>query len=969
MQTGLRSTAAALLLLASVFCQTGLAMQPAGDENSLGWLGRQDSTSDGEFKVVVFLESGQLQNDVQRVGVTRTLSRGQRINAISKKLRTFQSQYMIGAADYLNRNSSTPVKRLWIVPAFTATLDSQEVEIISAMSGVERVVPDVQLERIDPIDVEAAPSLSATVTTGIKLLNVPELWRRGFTGAGRLVCSFDTGVEGTHPALAGKWRGNKTSLATAWLNTIKPNDPPWDVSGHGTHTMGLMVGSEGSDTVGVAPGAEWIAAGVIDQGKTLSNTISDILLAFQWALNPDGDPTTTDDVPDVILNSWGVPSGMFGPCDATFWAAIDNVEAAGIVTIFSAGNEGPDAQTIRNPASRASSPLNSFAVGAVDDSKIIAPFSSRGPSVCGSTSIKPEVVAPGVYTLSSSKGGGYGYMSGTSMAAPYIAGLVALCRQYNPDATTDEIKWALISSAEDLGPIGEDNAYGYGLVDASRILDYLTAPGIPNFFISQHVITEDGVGSPNETFEMQVVLVNPVGNTVEVTGRLVSNQSAGVTIPIDSVGFYFGQGGTTAINSQPFEIVFDSTLFHGQVVSFTLFVEDGDGQIFDSLDLSMTVGYPLTGSLATHDAGRIELTISDIGQYGLSSGSIYNVNGQGFRYDGSDNLLYEAGIILGRSQLQLSSSIRDAAGNYRPSDFLPSESFIEGWLDGDLGNHVSTRMTDIQAEIVIPVTVDQETIDYSRSGDDGMVIFKYGLINSSLERVTNLHFGFFADFDLLGETDGVNLDAAVGLLYQQSSSGPMVGLMALENISFFRSIINGPVKSGFSDAERLALITSGTSVESGQAGDMMFVAGGGAFDLEPGDSRTVAFALVAGNDLTELYTHAYAALNRYNSPTDVVDEWGHLPDGFELNQNYPNPFNPATTIDFTLPNAQNVNLVVYNLLGQAVKILQAGRMSAGSHSVQWYATDEMGRSVASGVYFYRLLVDGEALTRKMLLLR
>jgi len=128
-----------------------------------------------------------------------------------------------------------------------------------------------------------------------------------------------------------------------------------------------MVGAVDGDTIGVAPGAEWISAGVIDQpGRSLSMTISDIIEAFQWALDPDGDPTTTDDVPDVILNSWGIPKGLFQPCDDTFYDVVDAVEAAGIVTIFACGNEGPDPMSLRLPADRASTPLNSFTVGAVD---------------------------------------------------------------------------------------------------------------------------------------------------------------------------------------------------------------------------------------------------------------------------------------------------------------------------------------------------------------------------------------------------------------------------------------------------------------------------------------------------------------------------------------------------------------------------------------------------------------------------
>jgi len=302
----------------------------------------------------------------------------------------------------------------------------------------------------------------------LKLLNVPYLWSKGLKGEGRLVCSFDTGVEKDHPVLSSKWRGrhNNVPASAAWFSNATTDTIPTDKSGHGTHTMGLLVG----DIFGVAPEAEWITAGVIDQGESLGTMISDILMAFEWTLNPDGDTNTTNDVPDVISNSWGIPIGLFTPCDETFNTAIDNVEAAGIVVVFAAGNEGSwSVPNLRSPADRATSSTNAFAVGAVSNSKAIAGFSSRGPSSCNGE-IKPEVVAPGVYVRSSYKGGGYAYKSGTSMAVPYIAGLAVLYRQYDPDASVEEIKNAIINSCTDLGSPGEDNTYGYGLPDASRLL-------------------------------------------------------------------------------------------------------------------------------------------------------------------------------------------------------------------------------------------------------------------------------------------------------------------------------------------------------------------------------------------------------------------------------------------------------------------------------------------------------------------
>ena len=147
--------------------------------------------------------------------------------------------------------------------------------------------------------------------------------------------------------------------------------------------------------------------------------------------------------------------GRFGydyeDCDYRWQAVIENCEAAGVVVTFSAGNEGPSPQTHRPPANIANTPTVNFSVGAVDAENYewpypIASFSSRGPSDCDGTSIKPEVSAPGVYVYSAYPTGGYTRMSGTSMAGPHVAGVVALMRQANPDADVETIKTVLMNT-------------------------------------------------------------------------------------------------------------------------------------------------------------------------------------------------------------------------------------------------------------------------------------------------------------------------------------------------------------------------------------------------------------------------------------------------------------------------------------------------------------------------------------------
>ena len=293
----------------------------------------------------------------------------------------------------------------------------------------------------------------------------------GITGQGVLVANCDTGVDGAHPALASRWRGTHAATSECWLSFAGNPNFPVDEWGHGTHVMGTICGREidgyDTNTVGSAPNAEWIASDAL-MGSSL---VQDILDTYEWFADPDGDPETMDDVPDVVQNSWRV----FEDCYDEWNTVILNLEALGCVVTWSAGNEGPGAQSMGAPPELQFNPTQIFSVGAVDATGdptppyTIADFSSRGPSGCepDPDAFKPEVVAPGVDVYSCVPGGDYaGGWSGTSMAGPHVAGCVALMREACPDCDPQTIKEAILNSCIDYGGAGDDNTYGMGFIDA-----------------------------------------------------------------------------------------------------------------------------------------------------------------------------------------------------------------------------------------------------------------------------------------------------------------------------------------------------------------------------------------------------------------------------------------------------------------------------------------------------------------------
>jgi len=367
----------------------------------------------------------------------------------------------------------------WITSAVVVRAPLDVLRALAARPDVAVAEPDLVVELITPVPTEDKEERrpddgQRTPEPGVTAVRAPEVWNDlGVNGTGALVGSIDTGVLGTHVALNTRWRGYNGAhpVSECWLDAAGLNhSTPQDGHGHGTHTVGTMVGGAPGLEVGVAPGAQWIATNCINMG---TGTAFDnaVIASLQFMADPDGNPATEDDVPDVVQNSWGVNEGFSGyyDCDSRWWAAIDNCEAAGVCLTWSAGNEGPSSTTLRSPADRALTPYNCFSVGATNATSpyAIASFSSRGPSGCGGAfAMKPEVSAPGVDTYSCYNNGSYTTMSGTSMAGPHVAGVVALMRSANPDLEVDAIKQILMDTAVDLGTVGEDNIYGHGFVDA-----------------------------------------------------------------------------------------------------------------------------------------------------------------------------------------------------------------------------------------------------------------------------------------------------------------------------------------------------------------------------------------------------------------------------------------------------------------------------------------------------------------------
>ena len=383
------------------------------------------------------------------------------------------------------------------------------VEQLAERPEVARVManPWQQLERMDealrpaPTPQRGGPT---EVEWNIAQINAPQVWDLGYQGSGIVIGNQDTGVDWDHEALINSYRGNYDGTADHnynWHDAIHvanplngdsiPTDPtvnpcgfdsnePCDDNGHGTYTVGIANGETADNQVGVAPAAKWIACRNMDRGW---GSPASYIECFEWFLAPtdlNGENPNPAMAPHVINNSWACPEieGCNEDNFALMEQAVDNLKAAGIVVVVSAGNSGPNCSTVSTPAAIFE---NSFTVGATNQQDTIANFSSRGPVVVGTDEAyrKPDIVAPGVGIRGPRRFDSYASGSGTSAAGPHVAGLVALILNANPDliGEVDAIEniieqTALPVESDQVCANGFDGmgipniVYGYGRIDA-----------------------------------------------------------------------------------------------------------------------------------------------------------------------------------------------------------------------------------------------------------------------------------------------------------------------------------------------------------------------------------------------------------------------------------------------------------------------------------------------------------------------
>ena len=407
-------------------------------------------------------------------------------NTLSNKAQTTQ-----GPIRQWLRDRGLEHRSFYIVNAILVKGTREIAEALAARPDVARVEgnPQINNQLPRPDSFTDSPSnfqRPATIEPGVNYTHAPQVWALGFMGEDIVVAGADTGIRWTHNALKPHyrgWDGQNADHDYNWHDSIHDsvgnpcgNDStePCDDSGHGTHTVGTMVGDDGAgNQIGMAPGAKWIGCRNMAGGV---GTPARYIECMEWFLAPTriggGDPDPTK-APDITNNSWHCPPEEGCSFD-TLQAAVEAQAAAGIMMCSAAQNTGPNCSTVSNPPGIYEA---TYSVGALNTgTDTIASFSSRGPVIAdGSGRIKPDISAPGTGTRSAYNTSDTAYvpLSGTSMATPHIAGAMALLWNAVPslrhqltdsrDALNNSAVHIDSTQCGDAGP--PNNVFGWGRVD------------------------------------------------------------------------------------------------------------------------------------------------------------------------------------------------------------------------------------------------------------------------------------------------------------------------------------------------------------------------------------------------------------------------------------------------------------------------------------------------------------------------
>jgi serine protease AprX len=424
-------------------------------------------------------------------------------------------------------------KRFKILPGSAMLLSKDRMEKIAKINGVKGIYKDQKLK------VLASPGNIASSSSAV---DDPRK-RKDADGDGVTVALIDTGADPDHESLVG--------TIVAFKDFVNNQVNAYDDNGHGTHCASLIAGR--NDT-GVAPGAKLVAVKVMDREGACY--LSDALKALDWCME-------NKDRYGIKVVSFSV--GGESPSDGSSLLdeACNKMVDKGLVMCVAAGNSGPAPGSIVIPGDAE----DVITVGAIDNQGQVFDLSSRGPASNGE--IKPDLVTLGVDVVSAlaNSKDEYSSMSGTSMAVPQVSGAVAILIGANPDLKPSDVKRMLLKTADDLGPSGADNTYGYGALNLTKALG---KTGSTSTMLSSPVLEEVRLNRNNATVGDPVMIEARASGEFKAIESHIIGPDRTMEIPMDdfdSNDIYSSRWETSFWNPGEYQVVVDLQGKFGEVDS------------------------------------------------------------------------------------------------------------------------------------------------------------------------------------------------------------------------------------------------------------------------------------------------------------------------------------------------------------------------------------------------------------------
>ena len=736
-----------------------------------------------------------------------------------------------------------------------------------------------------------------------------------------------------------------------------------DGSADPTGRPGSTVGRHGTIVAGIAAAVTNNGIGIAGTGWNAKfMPINASCLRFSLYCWPtEATVYAVENGADVIVQSYVSLDSSFAEKTAMEFAV-----ERGSVAVAAVGNFNVNLD--ETPYYPASYPTTLSVGGTEKSSDRKAHFSSYGRSV--------DVFAPAEEINSVIPDGGYGTAEGTSFAAPLVAGVAALVRIQWPDYGVYEVMEQIRQTVDDIDdaqPISLKGLMGRGRVNARRAVTEEEILGIRMVEFDWTDADGDGDLVPGESFTVEASFANYGSDTDALNiGIAVANRPPYVTVtsPAAAVGSVPRRGTFSA--SFDLEVDDSAPLDHTAILS--VIVEDGEiSSVAGHIQILVNIR-----DLPILSTSRLIASVTDEGNIGFPVSEGQSDVGEGFQFLSKDgrfrSILYEGGLLIGTGPTSLVDCVRSDQSEVLD---IQNEHFQlvpgTGWDiedDGLTTRKVSVEIQDSGAPNPLGVHVLQESyVDDTRKNDDFLVL-QYTVTNTNEDRTLNgMWVGLFLDWDigaLASDTGVFDERRLVGMVFDSRDDHGGVGVKVLTSpaeVSYelVDNAITWPDAGGYTSAEKWEALSGGIGVTELEGMDLAQMIGAGPFDIAPQESVVAAFALIVGHKENKILAgaaNAQSLWDKHLSVSRVANEAGSVRSHFDFAPVYPNPGNGRYSLSFTLPDAADVELVIYNALSQEVRALLREPRSAGVHTVEWNGINDTGVSVASGVYFARLIARG-----------